>query len=749
MEYCPRDAARLTAPASETEVQLAWGLARRFRIVRRLGAGGMGTVFLAEQLAVGNRPVALKVLNRKLLDDPEFLLRFQDEAASTGRIHHPNVVTIYESGQADDGTPYIAMEYLEGETLSHTLRARGALPVAECAEILQQAARGLNAAHKLGIIHRDLKPDNIFLTYSEDVGAPLVGALAVARADAGRPQEPALNVVKGPPLPVVVKIVDFGIAKLRESATHTLTGTVLGTPAYMSYEQASGMKSDELDARSDIYSLGIVAYEMLTGRLPFQSDTPVGYLRKHLQESPPPFRAVNPNLPAVPQVESVVIMALTKDRNQRYSSVLEFAREFGRVAAADSRPVAQPEPQMTFPAMPKTSVTAGTRETVARKPVAEKWRLWRRRSFLVTGCIVFFLSVLAGGLWYRARLRLRSVRERAGSSAAATAGPFVLERTLTGHQAEVSAVAFTPDGKLLASGSKDKTIKVWDVGSGKLRHTLTGHARSVDCVAFSLDGKMLASGAEDKKIKLWSVDSGTETNTSALGFQSICTGIVPRGWKANSGPPPRVPGCDIEVASVAFSPDGKLLASGNWDDTINLWHLASKKFPQILGEGGGYLVHSLSFSPDGRLLASGSGDTSVKLWDTVSGKLSQTLGEEPKWTLARAVTSVAFSPGGRLLAFGRGDGTIYLWDVGSATVGQTLTGDPYEVNSVAFSPGGKFLASGGGDNMVKVWDVASGALVETLPGHSDIIKSVAFSPDGRLLASGSEDKTIRLWHAVR
>ena len=212
----------------------------------------MGTVFLAEQIGVGNRPVALKVLNRKLLDDPDFLVRFQNEAGSTGRIHHPNVVSIYESAQSDDGTPYIAMEFLEGESLREAIKQQGALPVTEVAEILQQAARGLNAAHKLGIIHRDIKPDNIFLTqgYDESV-APV-----------------------SPPANVQVKIVDFGIAKLRESATHTMTGTVLGTPAYMSYEQASGMRSDELDARSDIYSLAVVVYEMLTGRLPFHSDTP-------------------------------------------------------------------------------------------------------------------------------------------------------------------------------------------------------------------------------------------------------------------------------------------------------------------------------------------------------------------------------------------------------------------------------------------------------------------------------------------
>ena len=148
-------------------------------------------------------------------------------------------------------------------------------------------------------------------------------ALPVGIADTGRAQDPPLR-------PVVVKVVDFGIAKLRESGTHTQTGMVLGTPAYMSFEQASGMRSDELDARSDIYSLGVVVYEMLTGRTPFHSDTPVGYLRKHMQEDPPPFRAVDPGLPALPQLESVVMKALAKDRDQRYTSVLEFARELTR-----------------------------------------------------------------------------------------------------------------------------------------------------------------------------------------------------------------------------------------------------------------------------------------------------------------------------------------------------------------------------------------------------------------------------------
>ena len=335
---CPHDGTQLAAQATETEAQLAAGLSRRFRIVRRLGKGGMGTVFLAEQIGVGNRPVALKVLNRKLLDDPDFLMRFQNEAGSTGRIHHPNVVTIYESAQSDDGTPYIAMEFLEGESLHEVLKQRGALPLTEVAEILQQAAGGLSAAHKLGIIHRDLKPDNIFLTYPDDDSVARVSPPAQTVTPASPPAQVEGALAPTSPQPnVVVKIVDFGIAKLRESGAHTQTGMVLGTPAYMSFEQASGMRSDELDARSDIYSLGVVVYEMLTGRTPFHSDTPVGYLRMHMQEDPPPFRTIKPDLPALPQIESVVMKALTKDREQRYGSALEFASGFAKAAVAAPR----------------------------------------------------------------------------------------------------------------------------------------------------------------------------------------------------------------------------------------------------------------------------------------------------------------------------------------------------------------------------------------------------------------------------
>jgi len=339
IEFCPSDGARLAAKTVDVDAQIAGALSRHFHIVRRLGAGGMGTVFLAEQIGVGNRPVALKVLSRKLLDDPEFMERFLNEAGSTGRINHPNVVTIYESGQADDGTPFIAMQYLEGENLGQILRREGALPLPEVAEILQQVARGLNAAHKVAIIHRDIKPDNIFLTRGEE------GEL-------------------------IVKVVDFGIAKLRESSTHTMTGTALGTPAYMSYEQAFGMRSDELDARSDIYSLGVVVYEMLTGSLPFNSETPAGFLRKHVNEAPPSFRNFASGLSIPAGVEAVVDKALAKNRDQRYSSAIEFARDFTQAVSASAHADAsEPGPTIKINAQ---DIEDANRESLAQEKAVQE-----------------------------------------------------------------------------------------------------------------------------------------------------------------------------------------------------------------------------------------------------------------------------------------------------------------------------------------------------------------------------------------
>lgn len=401
MEYCSRDGSPLPLVAAATQLDLSTGLSGRYRIVRRLGEGGMGTVFLAEQITVGSRSVALKILRRNLLEDPEFLRRFQDEAASTGRIHHQNVVTLYECGQSDNGSPYIAMEYLEGESLRQYLRREGSIPLETVSEILLQAGRGLNAAHKLGIVHRDLKPDNIFLTHDDD------GKL-------------------------LVKIVDFGIAKMRESTTHTMTGLAVGTPIYMSVEQASGMRSEQIDGRSDIYSLGIVVYEMIAGSAPFHADTPLAYVQKHLTQPPLPLSVTRPDLNIPPQVEHVVMRALSKNREDRYSTAVEFARAFAE--AATGRIVTPavstnlndggsyqnaPQPQALTPAITALNAIA-TAPVAAHVPVASRSRL----PAILLVCAAAVVLALGAAAWYL----LSSKRESTppvspGGNVAASATP--------------------------------------------------------------------------------------------------------------------------------------------------------------------------------------------------------------------------------------------------------------------------------------------------------------------------------------
>ena len=291
--------------------------------------------------------------------------------------------------------------------------------------------------------------------------------------------------------------------------------------------------------------------------------------------------------------------------------------------------------------------------------------------------------------------------------------------TLTGHSHIVRSVSFSPDGQVLASGSNDHTIKLWDVGSRREIATLKGHSGAVLSVSFSPDGQVLASasGSPDKTIKLWDVDSRREIAT--------LKGHSNGGW------------------SVSFSPDGQVLASasGSPDKTIKLWDVDSRREIATL-KGHSDEVWSVSFSPDGQVLASGSYDHTIKLWDMDSRRRTATLKGH-----SDDVLSVSFSPDGKVLASASGsyDKTIKLWDVGSRREIATLKGHSSSVFSVSFSPDGQVLASGSVDKTIKLWDVGSRREIATLKGHSSSVFSVSFSPDGQVLASGSYDKTIKLW----
>jgi serine/threonine-protein kinase len=325
VKFCPNDGQtlRAAAPASDLVGQV---VADRYHVIKKLGEGGMGQVYLAEHVKMGRRS-AIKVMNPSMVHDPDAVARFNREAANASRINHPNVCATYDFGETPDGLIYLAMEFIEGEPLTDLLEREGALPVRRAVAIFLQVADALQAAHDLGIVHRDLKPDNIMLT----------------RRKAGDD---------------VVKVVDFGIAKAvggggdESGQKVTKTGLVVGTPEFMSPEQLSG---DKLDGRSDLYSLALVVYRMLAGKLPFEATTVQETMIKRLTDEPAKLAALRPDLAFPPGLQPVLDTALARSPVERYQAVAKFAADVASVTGI-GRGHTTPVPQTRAGADAKTQL---------------------------------------------------------------------------------------------------------------------------------------------------------------------------------------------------------------------------------------------------------------------------------------------------------------------------------------------------------------------------------------------------------
>jgi eukaryotic-like serine/threonine-protein kinase len=649
-----------------------------YELLDEVARGGMGVVYRARQVSL-DRVVALKMILAGGHAGAADLERFFTEAKAVAQLQHANLVQLYESGE-HEGLPYLTLEFVPGGSLADRLKGTP-LPPREAARLVEQAARGVQYAHEKGIVHRDLKPANVLL------------------AGDG-----------------TAKVTDFGLARRADGgAGLTATGAVLGTPSYMAPEQAAG-RSKGVGPAADVYGLGAVLYECLTGRPPFQAPTPLDTLMLVLKSDPVSPKELQPQVPR--DLETVCLKCLQKEPAKRYASAAALAEDLRRFQAG---------------------------EPITARPVGRLERGWRwcRRNPAVAG----LLGAVAAALLLGAAVATWFALEAAASAERADRKALDAEKAREGEAAQAKAEARARQDAETARKQADADRQRAERREAEARTQLE-RARRALCTAQLM--RVAAVYERDPRLGLELLH---DCNACPLDLRDFAWGWYEGRCRRQ---PQKATLQGHTGASVAFSPDGKLLASGSGGGVdgpgeVRLWEVATGREKFNL-KGHGSPVRSAAFSPDGKLLASvGRGE--VKLWDVATGQKRADLRGH-----TRPILCVAFSPDGKLLASGAGEyghggpGELKLWDVATGREKAPLKGHREAVYSVAFCPDGKLLASGGGEatklGEVKLWEVASGREKVALQGHTYPVRSVAFSPDGKILASGTNLDGVRLWEVA-
>jgi WD40 repeat protein/serine/threonine protein kinase len=657
-----------------------------YKLISPLGEGGFGSVWLAERRHPFVQRVALKLVKAGM-DSKAVVARFDQERQALAVMNHPGIAKVFDGGLTSQGRPYFAMEYVKGEPITEFCD-RVKLSIDERLKLFEQACEAVQHAHLKGIVHRDLKPGNVLAFMVEGEGAKL-------------------------------KVIDFGVAKamsqrMTEHTIFTETGQMIGTPEYMSPEQADPTGGD-IDTRSDIYSLGVLLYELLVGATPFDGKElrkkAYGEIQRTIREQDPPSPSAR--LSTISTKDQATITRIESARKLRAADLVRRLR--GELEWIPQKAMRK-EPQHRY--QTAIALAEDVRNYLQGKPIAAapessayRMRKYvRRNRGLVIGVGAVMTALVVG-------LGVATWQWREAEVARQDA--------VTAKEAAVASEANADAARKDAESERDRAnnlITAITVNSA-MRASQAGQTEQLETDLATLEG----SGQRDRFDVRYAV---------AESDKSLSMG-KPLGQHKGV------------ARSVAFSPDGSTIASASDDATILLWDAKTKKLLRKL-RGHRNLITSVAFSPDGTTLASGSFDTTVCLWETKTGTLRKQLLGLP----TQQVCGVAFSWDGSKIASANQDGTIVLWDAKDFRSIESLVGHTKAVNGVAFSPDGKRIASGSDDGTVRVWDIGDIGDIENrkqpleLSGHINrIINRVAFSPDGRIIASASVDKCVRLWDA--